>query len=126
LYQSGRQSSISDAESKLGVVQALPGELRNLLADMEEKSARLEKIKASVKDTGFDLRLQEKVSRAKDLEIRRDELSAELAKLSLQADTRAKLDIKRAELKTKSADVQNKCVFPSPSWLFAEMLIMSW
>jgi DNA repair protein RAD50 len=82
---------------------------------MEEKSARLEKIKAGVKDTNFDFQLQEKTSKGRDFESRRDELGQELAKLSLQADTRAKLDLKRAELKTKAADVKNKFVFLLPA-----------
>lgn len=74
---------------------------------MEDKTARLEKIKTIFKETNYDRRLQEKTSKAKDLEIKRDQLTAEVTTLSLQADTRAKLDIKRAELKTKSADVKN-------------------
>ena len=40
------------------------------------------------------------------MELRRDELTAEIRTLSLQADARARLDLKRAEVRSKGAEVQ--------------------
>jgi DNA repair protein RAD50 len=76
-------------------------------SDIEEKKARLEKIKADVKAAKYEERLEEKSLKARELDDRRNALTREIRTLSSQADIRAKLDIKRTELKRKSADVKN-------------------
>lgn len=44
------------------------------------------------------------------MEAERDGLNIELRALSAQADTRAKLDLKRAELKSKTSQMRNTYV----------------
>ena len=60
-----------------------------------------------MKDANFDERISEKSSKARALEDRREDLNGEIRTLSLQADSRARLDIKRAEMKSKQNEVQN-------------------
>jgi DNA repair protein RAD50 len=95
----------------------LPGELRTLQADIENKNARLEKIKSEIKSANFDERLSEKVSKAKMLDDKRDQLTAEFRTLSMQSDTRIRLGVKATELKAKLADVNNMYA-SSESWIF--------
>lgn len=63
---------------------------------------------AAVASANYDVRLVEFMKTGRSLEERREELNAELQSLTLQADTRARLDLKRTEIKTKSVEVQNK------------------
>lgn len=55
----------------------------------------------------FDEQLSEKESKLRSMEATRDTLNNEFRTLSLQADSRAKLDLHRASLKTKSNEVKN-------------------
>jgi hypothetical protein len=85
----------------------LPGELRTLQADIENKKARLDKIKSDIKSANFDERLTEKSQKAKTLDDKRDQLTAEFRALSMQSDTRIRLGVKTTELKAKISDVNN-------------------
>lgn len=102
-----RQASIAMAESSLVTMQGLASELRTLVGDIGEKKSRLEKIKGEIKSANFDERLSERVSKARTMEDKRDSLNAELRSLSLQADSRARLDLKRAEMKSKKSEIKN-------------------
>lgn len=88
-------------------MQGLASELRSLSGDIEEKKLRLEKIKADIKAGSFDERLNEKAAKARSMEDQRDSLNTELRGLSLQADSRARLDLKRAEMRSKTSDTKN-------------------
>jgi DNA repair protein RAD50 len=88
-------------------MQGLASELRSLAGDIEEKKLRLEKIKADIKAGSFDERLSEKAAKARNMEDQRDSLNTELRSLSLQADSRARLDLKRAEMRSKTSDTKN-------------------
>lgn len=77
---------------------------------MEDKQTRLDKVKNDLATSGYEAKLTEKTSKSRRLEEQRDELNSEIRKLSLQADSRARLDLKRAEVKTKNADVKNTYV----------------
>lgn len=55
------------------------------------------------------------------LEEQREELNNEFQSLTLQADTRARLDLKRAEVKSKMAEIDNQWV----SALFIFLLILT-
>ncbi|KAH7915853.1 hypothetical protein BJ138DRAFT_881107 [Hygrophoropsis aurantiaca] len=102
-----RQEAISAAEASVERMHGLASELRTLAGDIEEKKLRLDKLKADLKNGNFDERLNEKSSKARGMEDKRDVLNSELRGLSLQADSRARLDIKRSETKSKKAEVQN-------------------
>lgn len=92
----------------------MTSELRTLVGDFEEKKARLDKVKNDIDASGYDAKLAEKQSKSRNMEDRRDALNTEIRTLSLQADSRARLDLKRAEVKTKTADIKNTYVFPFP------------
>ncbi|KAH7885017.1 ALG6, ALG8 glycosyltransferase family-domain-containing protein [Phlebopus sp. FC_14] len=102
-----KQTAISRAESSVEMMQGLASELRTLAGDIEEKKLRLEKIKGDIKAANFDERLSERAAKARSMEDKRDTLNTELRGLSLQADARARLDLKRAEMKSKKTEVKN-------------------
>lgn len=102
-----RQVSISKAESSLLTMDGLASELRTLVGDIEEKRLRLEKFKSDIKAANFDERLSERAVKARSLDDRRDALNTELRSLSLQADARARLDLKRAEMRNKKTEIKN-------------------
>lgn len=91
-------------------MQGLASELRTLAGDIEEKKLRLEKVKRDIKEANFEERLSERVSKARMMEDKRDSLNAELRGLSLQADARARLELKRSEVKSRTLEVKNTCV----------------
>lgn len=96
------------AERTVENQQGLPSQLNTLLADIEEKRTRLNKIKTEIGVAKYDSRIAEKSERAKILEEKREALNAEIATLGLQADARAKLDLKRDEVKTKKGEIISK------------------
>jgi DNA repair protein RAD50 len=67
----------------------------------------LVKLKSGFTDTKFDSRLQEKTEKGKRMEETREQLNMELRTLSLQADSRARLDVKRAEVRSKTNEAGN-------------------
>jgi DNA repair protein RAD50 len=89
------------------MMQGLASELRTLSGDIEEKKLRLEKIQADIKGGNFDERLSEKAAKARNMEDQRETLNTELRSLGLQADSRARLDLKRAEMRSKTSDIKN-------------------
>ncbi|KAG2155166.1 P-loop containing nucleoside triphosphate hydrolase protein [Suillus bovinus] len=102
-----RQAAIAKAESSVDTMQGLASELRTLAGDIEEKKLRLEKIKADIQSGNFDERLNAKAAKARNMEDQRDTLNTELRGLSLQAESRARLDLKRAEMRSKTSDTKN-------------------
>ncbi|KIK01859.1 hypothetical protein K443DRAFT_678003 [Laccaria amethystina LaAM-08-1] len=100
------QSSINSAERRLEDQQTLSSDLRTLQGDLEEKKTRVEKLKNDIRSADYDARLAEKTEKARSLEEERENLSGEIRKLSLQADSRAKLDLTRKEIKSKNTEVK--------------------
>lgn len=100
------QTKISDAEREVDAARLLTSRLADLSADIEEKRRRLEKAREDLRNASFDEKIAEKNSKGRQLDLRRDELNAELRSLSLQADSRAKLDLHRAQVKTKDAEIK--------------------
>lgn len=90
----------------------MSSELHTLTGDIEEKKSRLEKVKNDMQAAKYESKLAEKTAKARSFEDRRDQLNMEIRSLALQSDSRARLNLKREELKTKTADVKNTCVFP--------------
>ncbi|KAF9783547.1 AAA domain-containing protein [Thelephora terrestris] len=101
------RSKITSAESSLDQTSSLNTDIRTLRGDIEEKKRRLDRARQEIKDANFDERISEKSSKARALEDRREDLNAEIRTLSLQADSRARLDLKRAEMKSKKNEIQN-------------------
>lgn len=105
-----KQAAISKAELAVETMQGLASELRTLSGDIEEKKLRLEKVKRDIKEASFEERLSERASKARVMEDKRDGLNSELRGLSLQADARARLDLKRSEVRSRTLEVKNTCV----------------
>ena len=104
--QSTTQSRLTEAEAEVDRAGALTSQLRSLQADIEDKERRIASLKDELKAGEFEPRLAEMHARSRSMELRRDELTAEIRTLSLQADARARLDLKRAEVRSKGAEVQ--------------------
>ncbi|KAF8505241.1 hypothetical protein BU17DRAFT_57979 [Hysterangium stoloniferum] len=101
------QKLVMKDEADLDAAQTLAGDLQRLASDMEDKQARLEKMQADFSTANYNVRLEEKVKRIGELEVQRNSLNGEFRTLSSQADTRAKFDLKRAEVKSKAQDIKN-------------------
>ena len=108
--QATLRMKVTSAEASLDQTSSLTADIRTLEGDIEEKKRRLDRARQEIKDANFDERLSEKSSKARALEDRREDLNGEIRTLSLQADSRARLDIKRAELKSKRNEMQNMLV----------------
>lgn len=87
-------------------VESVSLSIGTLAVEIQAKKERLDKLKASIVSAKYDVRLAEFTKTARTLEERREELNSELQSLTLQADTRARLDLKRAEVKAKSLETQ--------------------
>jgi DNA repair protein RAD50 len=68
-------------------------------------------MRSDFKTAKYEERLTERTAMARRMEDQRDQLNAEVRSLSLRADSRARLDLKRAEFKSKSTDLKNTYVF---------------
>ncbi|KAF9643243.1 hypothetical protein BDM02DRAFT_1548809 [Thelephora ganbajun] len=104
------RSKITSAEFSLDQTSSLTTDIRTLQGDIEEKKRRLDKVRQEIKDANYDEKIAEKSSKARALEDQREDLNGEIRTLSLQADSRARLDIKRAEMRSKKNEAQNMWV----------------
>ena len=104
--QEERQSKARNIEDNLESLQILPASLRALQSDIEEKKSRLQKLKQDHIESNYDKRLAEKAENSRRMEAKREQLSFELQTLSLQADSRAKLEINRKEVKNKASEIE--------------------
>ena len=82
-------------------------DLRRVSVDVEEKKAKVASMKAELEGHGFDKQLEEKTRAIRRLEDERERISTELTTISLQADTRAKLDLKREEFRRKDLHIND-------------------
>lgn len=74
---------------------------------MAEKNIRMEKVRNEVKAARYDELLAEKNSKAKSLEVTREELNSEFKSLSSQSDSRARLGLKRDDVKLKTGEIKH-------------------
>ncbi len=100
------QQKITGAERDVDAARALTSRLAEIKADIEDKRRRLDKARQDLNAAGFERKIAEKNSAGSNLENRREALNTELRTLSLQADSRAKLDLQRAQIKTKSGEIK--------------------
>ncbi|KAF8903154.1 AAA domain-containing protein [Gymnopilus junonius] len=101
-----RQDKIKRTERALEDQQDLPGKLRGIKAEIEEKKDRLEKLQAGIVAANFQARLSEISSKNRAIEEERDQLNIELQGLTLQSESRARLELKKGEIKSKSLEVE--------------------
>lgn len=106
VLQTSLQGKVTGAERDVDAARALTSRLAELKADIDEKRARLARAQAEFKSAGFEEKIREAMSQSSKLNDLRDELNEELRTLSLQADSRAKLDLQRAQMKTKTGEIK--------------------
>ncbi|PPQ65386.1 hypothetical protein CVT26_000011 [Gymnopilus dilepis] len=103
-----RQDKIKRTERKLEDQQDLPGKLRAIQAEIEEKKDRLEKLQAGIVSANFQGRIADLASKKKALDEERDQHNLELQGLTLQSESRARLELKRDEVKSKSLEIETR------------------
>ncbi|TFK24964.1 hypothetical protein FA15DRAFT_383374 [Coprinopsis marcescibilis] len=101
-----RNASIKQAQRQLENQSTLHATLESIQDEMKEKQTRIEKVKRDISVAQHDKRLQEKTDQVRILEEKRESLMEETRALSTQADSRAKLDLKRSEVRTKNHEIQ--------------------
>ena len=106
--QEERQGKARKIEDNLEDLQILPASLRALQSDIEEKKRRLQKLKQDLVASNYDGRLAEKAEKSRRMEVKREQLSFELQTLSIQADSRAKLEINRKDVKNKTLEIDTE------------------
>ena len=70
-------------------------------------------MKSESKTANYDDKIQEIAKKLRSLDDQRSNLNIEFRSLSLQADTRAKLELLRSEFKSKNQEISNLCVIKS-------------
>ena len=89
----------------------LSSQLQSLQSDIEDKKVRLTKTKTEIAAAQYESKLNEKTTKGRLLEETREQLNAEIRSLSLQADSRAKLNLARGDIKNKKSEISNLCVY---------------
>ncbi len=100
-------NQISTTEREVDAAAGLSSRLRTFEVDIEEKQNRIQKIEDEMKAANYDERLGEKNTKIRNMELKRDELNAEVLTLSQQAESRARLDLKREELRARTSELKN-------------------
>jgi DNA repair protein RAD50 len=101
---------MTENETKFDAAQGLTNTLHHLAADMEDKKNRLKKLQDDFTASDYTSKLEDKAKRSRALQDQKDTLNGEFRSLNLQANSRARLDLKRSEISTKSQEVKNMCV----------------
>src|SRR5882724_10310177 len=101
---------MKEDEAKLDNAQGLSNDLRHLATDITDQKNRLKNLQDDFASANYATKLDEKSKETRSLEDKKDALHGEFKGLGLQADSRARLGLKRAEVKSKMQDVKNTCV----------------
>ncbi len=109
-----------NAESEVDAAQALASKLSTLLSDKPDKQRRLEVLKSEYKQGNYDDRIAAYATSSRTMEAERDGLTIQMRALSAQADTRAKLDLKRVEVTNKTSQMQTTFVILLSSGSFSD------
>lgn len=109
VLQSTWQQKITAAEREVDAARTLTSQLSTIKDDIEDTRRRLENARTELTSAAFDRKISEKNTNGTNLESRREALNTELRTLSLQADSRAKLDLQRGQMKAKATEIQTTC-----------------
>lgn len=104
--QNKHNEIIHDVNCQLEELATVSSELHTVQDEIDEKQRRFEKIKNDLGVAMYDVRIAENLEKKRNLDDRSITLGNELSSLGLQADTRAKLDIKRTEVKLKTLEIR--------------------
>ena len=100
------RGDITKAEREIENAEGLTAEYKSTEDDIEEKRRRIERIRSEFATSKYEERLLEKTNAIREMELRREALHSEMQVLNMQADVRARFDIKREELKGKEAELK--------------------
>lgn len=92
-------------------MQDLPTTMRILQAVLNDKTSRLQTAKSALASANFEARLAEIANKSRGFEDERDQLNSELQGLTLQAESRARLELKRGEIKSKTLEIESMYAF---------------
>ncbi|CAE6462927.1 unnamed protein product [Rhizoctonia solani] len=99
------RSQISAAEASLDTLRLLETELKLATSAVLDARDRLSSAKAAAKDSSFESQIAERTSTLAAKTDERERLQQKLADLQSQAETRAKLGLKRADYSRKRAEI---------------------
>jgi hypothetical protein len=114
------QKQIQDTEASLGASDMVSVELASLVAEKEEKRARLKRSEKSRAQANYETRSSEIASQTSKLEEQREALSNELQYMSAHSESRAKLDLKQDEVRRKRLELKATYVRPFGSPIFPQ------
>jgi DNA repair protein RAD50 len=106
--QTKLRSEIAKTQREVENAESLTSEYQTTEGDIEEKRRRIERIHNDMAAAKYDERLAEKNNSIREMDLRRDALHAEMQTLNLQAQIRAKYEVKRDELKSKESELKNR------------------
>lgn len=93
------------SEAAFDSVSSVDVEIELLEAKISEAKEQRERLEKDIRDAKYDQQLSEKALLIRQKEADREKMSEELSALNRQADSRAKLAIKKSELTSKTNQV---------------------
>ncbi|KEP54869.1 DNA repair protein RAD50 [Rhizoctonia solani 123E] len=99
------RNQISTAETSLDTLRLLETELKLATSAVVDARDRLSNAKAAAKESSFESQIAERTSALAAKTDERDRLQQKLADLQSQAETRAKLGLKRTDFSRKRAEI---------------------
>lgn len=116
LHQTDRKGYIAKGERELENSQELSGQLLVNTGDIEEKTRRLDKLKADFKNANYDGKLSQNTEKKTVAESKRERLNQEFILLNREAESRANLNLKRKDINAKNIEIESKFVFLYPQY----------
>ncbi|KAJ4491459.1 hypothetical protein C8J55DRAFT_421658 [Lentinula edodes] len=102
-----RKGYIAKGERELENSQELSGQLQVNTGDIEEKTRRLDKLKADFKNANYDEKLSRNTEKKTVAESKRERLNQEFIMLNREAESRANLNLKRKDINTKNIEIES-------------------
>lgn len=96
---------MSSDEIKVDSSNTVQAELKFLLKDLESVQKRLEESQEAFRANNPDSAIKEKIAEKERFEAEKNNLNSRMRGLTLQADTRARLAIKRSEVSKKKSEI---------------------
>lgn len=104
--QKALTNRISSFHDNIDAVQVSEFDVSVAEKEQDEVNSRLEILRNELVEAKFEDRIKEHIAKIRELEDKRDSLNSDLTMLNKQADTRAKLSLKRSEIQNKREGIQ--------------------
>ncbi len=112
-WQTEAAQKIQKFESESEKLDGHSLELGTVRGNMEEKKEHLKKLLSAIAAAKYDVQIADKSSKIQDLERQREAVNSEMKALNSQGNSRAKLELKRGEVRTKTAEIKQTLVHSS-------------